>query len=88
MLTVSTGICLRRQQLVVQQESAALATAMSLCFVSAGTCLPCRCPAMNVFSDFTVPAFGRHVTMYLKITWLLSNILIISVCVHWTCKNK
>jgi hypothetical protein len=40
------------QQRVVYQES-----------VSAGTCLQCRCIAMD-FSDFTILAFGRHVTVY------------------------
>jgi hypothetical protein len=32
-------------------------------FVAAGMCLPSRCLAINVYSDFTVPAFGRHVTL-------------------------
>jgi hypothetical protein len=32
-------------------------------FVAAGTCLPRSCLAMNVYSDFTIPAFGRHVTI-------------------------
>jgi hypothetical protein len=32
-------------------------------FVSAGMCLPSRCLAKNVYSDFTIPAFGRHVTI-------------------------
>jgi hypothetical protein len=26
-------------------------------------CLPNRCLAMNVYSVFTIPAFGRHVTV-------------------------
>jgi hypothetical protein len=34
-------------------------------FVAAGTCLPRRCLAMNVYSDFTIPAFGRHITVLL-----------------------
>jgi hypothetical protein len=29
-------------------------------FVDAGMCLSSRCLAMNVYSDFTIPAFGRH----------------------------
>jgi hypothetical protein len=33
-------------------------------FVAAGMCLPSRCLAMNVCSDFTIPAFGRHVTIH------------------------
>jgi hypothetical protein len=32
-------------------------------FVSTGICLPCRCLEMNVYSDFTIPAFERHVTI-------------------------
>jgi hypothetical protein len=34
-------------------------------FVEAGMCLPSRCLAMNVYSDFTIPAFRRHVTVLL-----------------------
>jgi hypothetical protein len=40
------------QKLVAYQE-----------FVFAGTCLPNRFLAMDVYTDFTVPAFGRHVTI-------------------------
>jgi hypothetical protein len=29
-------------------------------FISAGTCLPSRCLAMNVYSGSAIPAFGRH----------------------------
>jgi hypothetical protein len=32
-------------------------------FVAAGTCLPRRCLATNVYSDSTIPAFRRHVTI-------------------------
>jgi hypothetical protein len=32
-------------------------------FFVAGMCLPSRCLAMNIYSDFTIPAFGRHVTV-------------------------
>jgi hypothetical protein len=31
-------------------------------FVAAGMCLPTRCLAIK--SDFTIPAFGRHVALY------------------------
>jgi hypothetical protein len=31
-------------------------------FVAAGMCLSGRCLAMNVYSDFAIPAFGRHVS--------------------------
>jgi hypothetical protein len=32
-------------------------------FVTAGMCLPSRCLAMNVYSDFSIPAFGRYITV-------------------------
>jgi hypothetical protein len=32
-------------------------------FIAVGMCLANRCLAMNVYSDFTIPAFGRHVTL-------------------------
>jgi hypothetical protein len=51
------------QKMVVYQEAAALATAFSRCFVSAGTCLPSFCLVINRSSDFTIPAFERHVTI-------------------------
>jgi hypothetical protein len=50
------------QRRVVYQESAALVTASSL-FVSAGTCLPSLCLAMDVSSGPTILAFTRHVTV-------------------------
>jgi hypothetical protein len=31
--------------------------------VAVGVCLPTRCPAMNVYSDFIIPALGRHITI-------------------------
>jgi hypothetical protein len=34
-------------------------------FVAAEICLLSHCPAMNIYSDFTIPAFGRHVTILL-----------------------
>jgi hypothetical protein len=37
--------------------------------VGAGMCLPSHCLVMNVYSDLTVPAFGRHVT-------ILSHVLV------------
>jgi hypothetical protein len=42
-------------------------TIVARVFVVAGICLPSRCLAMKVYSDFTIPAFGRHVTLLLKI---------------------
>jgi hypothetical protein len=35
-------------------------------FVAAGKCLPSRCLAINVSSGSTIPAFRRHVTIFLK----------------------
>jgi hypothetical protein len=35
-------------------------------FVAAGMCLPSRCLAMKVYSDFAIPAFGRHVTIVIN----------------------
>jgi hypothetical protein len=32
-------------------------------FAAAGMCLPSRWVAMDVSSDFTIPDFGRHVTI-------------------------
>jgi hypothetical protein len=32
-------------------------------FVAASMCLPSRCVAINVYSDFTIQEFGRHVTV-------------------------
>jgi hypothetical protein len=37
-------------------------------FISAGISLPSRCLAMNVYSDFGIPAFGRHVTIFIAVT--------------------
>jgi hypothetical protein len=36
-------------------------------FVAAVMCLSSSCLAMDVFSDFTIPAFGRHVTIWLSL---------------------
>jgi hypothetical protein len=33
-------------------------------FFAAGVCLPNLCLAMDVYSDFAIPAFGRHVTIH------------------------
>jgi hypothetical protein len=43
-------------------------------FVAAKICLPCRCLAMNVYSDFTIPTFGRRVTI-LKHLFIIFNII-------------
>jgi hypothetical protein len=31
--------------------------------LAAGMCLPSRCLVINIYSNFTIPAFGRHVTI-------------------------
>jgi hypothetical protein len=33
-------------------------------FVAAGMCLPNCCLVMNVYSDFAISAFGRHITIH------------------------
>jgi hypothetical protein len=33
-------------------------------FDAVGMCLPSRCLAVNVYSDFAIPAFGHHVTIH------------------------
>jgi hypothetical protein len=38
-------------------------TIVACLFVAVGTCLPRLCLAMNVYSDSTIPAFRRHVTI-------------------------
>jgi hypothetical protein len=38
-------------------------------FVASGMCLPSRCLAMIVYSDFTIPVFGRHVTIRSNISF-------------------
>jgi hypothetical protein len=35
-------------------------------FVATGMCLPSRCLAMDVSSDFTIPDFGHYVTIFLQ----------------------
>jgi hypothetical protein len=37
-------------------------------FVTMGMCLPNRCLAVKVYSDFAIPAFVRHVTVSIYIT--------------------
>jgi hypothetical protein len=43
-------------------EMAVLVASM---FISAGTCLPNRFLAMNVYSGSAIPAFRRHVTIHI-----------------------
>jgi hypothetical protein len=40
-------------------------------FVSAGMCLPSSCLVMDVSSDFTIPAFGRHDTIWITCAYCL-----------------
>jgi hypothetical protein len=39
-------------------------------FVAAGMCLPSSCLGMDLSSDFTIPAFGHHVTVFFCLTAL------------------
>jgi hypothetical protein len=59
--------CLRHQATSSYQESATLATALSRCFDSAGKCFPSCYPATDIYSDFTIPIFGRNVTLSKKL---------------------
>jgi hypothetical protein len=49
------------KQLVMKYDSGVLYGIRQ--FVVAGMCSPSRCLVMNVYSDFTIPLFGRHVTI-------------------------
>jgi hypothetical protein len=49
--------------ITVQLHSNGSYSIVACVFVAAGMCLPSRCLAMNVYSDFTIPAFGLHVTV-------------------------
>jgi hypothetical protein len=41
----------------------AVSYSIAVCvYVAAGMCLPSRCLAVNVYSDFATPPLGRHVT--------------------------
>jgi hypothetical protein len=46
-------------------------------FVAARMCLPCRCLAINIYSDFDIPAFVRHVTVL--------SIQMITIVDHYMC---
>jgi hypothetical protein len=48
-------------------------------FVAAGICLPSRCLAMNIHSDFTISAFGTHITVFSHLRLGLPNDLLPSV---------
>jgi hypothetical protein len=39
---------------------------VSCVFVATGMCLRSRCPAMNIYSGSTIPAFRRYVTVHLE----------------------
>jgi hypothetical protein len=38
-------------------------------FIAVGVYLPTRCLAMNVYSDFSISASGRHVTLMQRSVW-------------------
>jgi hypothetical protein len=42
-------------------------------FIAAGMCLPSCCLAMDVTSDFTIPAFGRHVRIPSEVSVRISS---------------
>jgi hypothetical protein len=52
----------RTQQKTPLPNSASIAACV---FVAAGTCLPSRCLAMDVYSCSIIPAFRRHMTIYM-----------------------
>jgi hypothetical protein len=54
-------------------------------FVAAGMCLPSRCLGMSVYSDFTIPAFRRHVTICFNVFYC---IIIVQIANKVGCKRK
>jgi hypothetical protein len=50
-------------------------------FDAAGMCLQGRCLAMNVYPDFTIPAFGHNVTISRMSTVCLKQLW--SYVIHW-----
>jgi hypothetical protein len=50
-------------------------------FVASGMCLPSLCLTMNFYSEFTIPAFGRHVTIsYCKVSVMSEMSLYSALC--------
>jgi hypothetical protein len=43
-------------------------------FIAAGMCLPIRCLAINVNSDFTIPAFGHHQGTLLSERYVINHV--------------
>jgi hypothetical protein len=57
-------------------------------FAAAGICLPSRCLTMNVYSDFAIPAFGRHVTIFNYKCIIIIREFILSMCETVGLTNK
>jgi hypothetical protein len=55
-------------------------------FVAAGMCLPSRYLVMNIYSDFTVPAFGRSVTIY-RVSWCGPDLCVSGYGLCWALVN-
>jgi hypothetical protein len=56
-LSIVGKACLQRRCVTMEVYSI-----VGCVIVTVGMCLPSRCLAMNFYSDFTIPAFRRHVT--------------------------
>jgi hypothetical protein len=64
-LSVVGKVCLQRQ---------CIATEVTCVFVVVGMCLTSFCLAMITYSDFTTPAFGRHITTcYVGVTTVVGR---------------
>jgi hypothetical protein len=57
--------CRWRSVFTAQLHSKGSYSIVACIFVATEMCLPSCCLAMNVYSVFTIPAFGRHVTLSL-----------------------
>jgi hypothetical protein len=54
-------------------------------FVAAEMCLPILCLAMNIYSDFTLPAFEHHVKIYIR--KVRNRVKIADRCASWKISN-
>jgi hypothetical protein len=52
-----------------------ISSVVACVFVAVGMSLPSRCLAMNVYSDLTIPAFGRNATKYITSLLLCEFVL-------------
>jgi hypothetical protein len=53
---------------------------VSCVFFAAEMCLPNTCLAMDVSSELTIPAFGRHVTALRNSGTLIMCVKVASIC--------